>query len=221
MARRGQSIVFGYALWAAAALGLGISQNFPMLVVAGFWVGFANTIVFINVSTVMMEHTPNTIIGRAITTRQVVVALVRVTALLFFGWLADALSIRASIIAMALVSLSGVVLVTLRLPQLWRYGATDAPPALDDASSPSRGRLRAVLRVAIALLTPRADMTFEREEQAWLDRTTAAIALAGWGVLLLLRPALALGTAVVVAGAAIAAVTLRLALSRFGRRGSG
>ena len=80
------------------------------------------------------------------------------TALLFFGWLADALSIRASIVAMAVVSLSGVVLVTLRLPQLWRYGVTAVPPAPHDVL-PSRGPMQKALRLAIAFLSPRADKT--------------------------------------------------------------
>jgi MFS family permease len=217
-ARRGQSIVFGYMLWALAALALGASQNFGMLVIAGFWVGFANTVVFVNVSTLMMAHTPNTIIGRAITTRQVVVAFVRVTSLLFFGWLADVLSVRASITLMAAVSLAGVILVTLRLPQLFRYGAAPAagpgPVAL-----PAVGDLWASLRGALAFFMPRPDKTFEPAEQAWLDRATALIALVGWCVLLLLRPVIAVGTALVVGLAVVSALMFRLAVRRVGRRG--
>jgi MFS family permease len=217
-ARRGQSIVFGYALWALAALGLGMSQNLGMLVIAGFWVGFANTVVFINVSTVMMQHTPNTIIGRAITTRQVVVAIVRVGALLFFGWLADLISVRASIAAMAVLSLSGTILVTLAMPQLWRYVGPAVAPEARDLFRPIGEQLRGSLGVALAFIMPRADRTFEPAEQSWLDRATATIALFGWGAMLLLRPAIALGTAVVVLCAVLAALMLRLAIRWIGRR---
>jgi MFS family permease len=218
-ARRGQSIVFGYGLWALAALALGLSQNFGMLVVAGFWAGFANTIVFVNVSTVMMEHTPNAVIGRTITTRQVVVAIVRVVALLWFGWLADSTSIRASIVVMAIVSLAGNVLVTVRTPQLWRHGVTADAGGYSELLALGR-RLREALRIVRTFLTPRADKTFAPAEQAWLDGVTAAIALAGWGALFVRKPVLALGAALLVTSVVVVGLALRLAVRRVGRRGS-
>lgn len=127
---KGQAVLFGYAFWAVAAGMMGISTNYPMLVITGFWVGFANMLAFVNMSTIIMEHTPESGMGRLISTRQVALAFVRVTGLIGFGWLADVTrNVRLAIVVMAFISFLGTLVVALRFPVIWRYRAravTDA-----------------------------------------------------------------------------------------------
>jgi MFS family permease len=201
---RGQAIVIGYLLWAMAAGLMGLSSNFGMLIVAGFWVGFANILVFVNVSTVMMEHTPIDKLGRAVTVRQIGVAIVRVVSLTGFGWLADTIGIRQAIAAMASTALFGSSLAAVRFPALWRYLTPgrqvvpslvplEAQPVLEaHIKEPPLAWL--VTRVAGASLDPE----FAESEQRWLNTATLAIVGLGWLAFLVSLPGPALGTAAVV-----------------------
>lgn len=185
---RGQTVVAGYLLWALAVGAMGLAANYGMLVIAGFWVGFANMLVFVNVSTIMMEHTPADKLGRVITTRQVALALMRATALLGFGWLADQTTVRGAILAMAGISVAGTLLARLRFPALWRYGLEEAPVPRRVAPAPAGvmadldGRLvEPALSFTLGrLLRADIDPEFDEAEQRWLNAAVMIIVGAGW-----------------------------------------
>ena len=212
---RGQAIVLGYGMWALAAGMMGLSPNYGVLVVTGFWVGFANMLVFVNVSTVMMEHTPSAVIGRAVTTRQILVALMRASALLGFGALGDLIGIRAAILAMAGISAAGTVVAAVRFPVLWRYRVPDLPRAREaglraaEAAGGSGGK-GAPFSALARILLDRTDPEFDPAEQRWLNLATLLIVAVGWVVLLVQLPARALGVAAAAAGAVGIAYLARL-----------
>lgn len=217
----GQAIVLGYALWALAAAAMAMSANLGMLVVTGFWVGFANILVFVNVSTLLMEHTPSDRLGRAITLRQIGVAIVRVSALLGFGWMADLVGVREAILAMAWLALAGTTIATLRFPALWRYSSNPVRsvprshsgtylPLLRQLGEPSISR--AVLRLAGA----HVDQEFAHDEQRWLNAACLVIVTVGWLVLAFHSP----GPAAAVAGSAWAATIVPRLLQAWWRRRS-
>lgn len=219
---RGQAIVFAYTLWALATGAMGLSPNYVVLLVTGFWVGFANMLLFVNVSTLVMEHTPTDKVGRVITTRQVLVALMRVAALLGFGKLADAAGIRVAIVAMASISLLGTTLAARFFPVLWRYRAVEPKRRVDiqavlagSGSFPSLGADRsllpalssiwAVLRSTVSAVDPE----FEASEQRWLNKATLLIVGVGWFALFMQAPTQALGLAATVAVAVIVAKVVK------------
>lgn len=212
---RGQAIVLGYFMWALAAAVMGLSPNYGVLVVTGFWVGFANMLVFVNVSTVMMEHTPSRVIGRVVTTRQILVALMRAAALLGFGALGDLVGIRAAILAMAGISAVGTAVAAMRSPVLWWYRVPDLARVRDaglraaDAAG-GLGGIGAPFSALARVLLDRADPEFDPAEQRWLNLATLLIVAVGWLVLLVQLPIEALGVAAVAAGAAGVAYAARL-----------
>jgi MFS family permease len=214
---KGRAIVFAYFLWAAAAATMGLSANYGMLVVAGFWVGFANMVLFVMAATVMMEHTPEDRIGRVITTRQILVAFVRTSALVGFGWLADQriasfddpTGVRTAILAMAAISCAGTLVAIVLFPALWRYrvAVAPAPPpprvALPVATLGEMEGARAAPGLLIRYLDDHADPEFIVSEQRWLNAAVLAIVGVGWLVLLATLPVPALGILAVVAGTAV------------------
>ncbi|MDR7518770.1 MAG: MFS transporter, partial [Armatimonadota bacterium] len=174
---KGQAIVFGYLLWAVAAGAVGLSPNYGMLIVSGFWVGFANMLVFVNVATLMMEHTPEDMMGRVVTARQILVALIRVAALLGFGALADLFGPqtgpRAAILAMAGISLLGTFVAAARFPVLWRYRIPVQPRVREIAAPATAVAEGLAHRVApfgamARFLIDRTDPEFDPAEQRWL-----------------------------------------------------
>ena len=220
---KGHAIVFAYLLWAVAAGVMGLSPNYGVLVVTGFWVGFANMLLFVNVSTIMMEHTPPDKIGRVITTRQVVVALMRVIALLGFGWLADAIGVRPAILMMAGVSFVGTLVAVMRFPELWRYRSPLAPSP-EEGVVVRRPAGAGPLGPVIRYLETHTDSEFVVAEQQWLNAASLLIIGVGWLALLVTMPAEAVGIAVAIAGAflvRVAAGRLKPVLEERERRGAG
>ncbi|MGQ0569461.1 MAG: MFS transporter [Armatimonadota bacterium] len=212
---RGQAIVFGYLLWALSAGMVGLSMNFSMLVVAGFWVGFSNIVVFVNVGTVIMEHTPADRIGRAIAVRQIGVSLVRVVALLGFGSLGDRIGVRPSILAMAGLSLMGAVAAAIRYPTLLRYRADEPSTAIKRDTQPARRLGEPMLSwVMSRLIGARVEPEFIVAEQRWLNGASLLIVGLGWFLLLTALPIPALG----LAGTVAAAVGLAAFVRWVGRR---
>ncbi len=206
---KGHAIVFAYLLWAAAAGIMGLSPNYGVLVVTGFWVGFANMLLFVNVSTVLMEHTPPDKIGRVITTRQVMVALIRVAALVGFGWLADQTGVRLAILVMAGISFVGTLAATVRYPEMWRYRSPvmARPPEVAPVARVTFGTLNRYLEA-------RTDAEFVVSEQRWLNLASLLIVGVGWAALLIIMPAQALGVAASIAGAVGLAGLVRAAAGR-------
>jgi MFS family permease len=216
---RGQAVVLGYGLWALAAGAMGLSRDFPMLLVAGFWVGFANIVVFVNVTTVMMEHTPPDRLGRTITVRQVGVALVRVIALLGFGLLGDRIGVKATIATMAALSLTGTAYSLLRYPALWRYRVVQPLPSRDKSPHLKRGMAEPDWSY-LASRVMRADMEsdFVASEQRWLNSASAVIVVVGWLVLLLTYPVQAIGMAGSMVALVSVAVVVRWGTDRLRSR---
>jgi len=224
---KGHAIVFAYLLWAAAAGVMGLSPNYGVLVVTGFWVGFANMLLFVNVSTILMEHTPPDKIGRVITTRQVMVALIRVIALLGFGWLADVIGVRPAILMMAGVSFVGTLAATIKFPELWRYRSPTAPPP-EEGVVVRRPAPPAPPGLVVHYLEAHTDSEFVVAEQRWLNAASLLIVGVGWVALLVTMPVQALGIAAAVAGAIGGAGLVRAAAQHLKpmmeereRRGSG
>ncbi|MDR7522173.1 MAG: MFS transporter [Armatimonadota bacterium] len=219
---KGQAIVFGYLLWAVAAGATGLSPNYGMLIVSGFWVGFANMLVFVNVATLMMEHTPEDMMGRVVTARQILVALIRVAALLGFGALADLFGPqtgpRAAILAMAGISLVGTFVAAARFPVLWRYripiqprvGETAPVTAVAEGLAHRIAPFGAIIRVLI----DRTDPEFDPAEQRWLNAATLLIVGVGWLVLLMVQPPQAFGIAAAVAVSILIAHLVRVMAGR-------
>ena len=224
---KGYAIVFAYLLWAAAAGVMGLSPNYGVLVVTGFWVGFANMLLFVNVSTILMEHTPPDKIGRVITTRQVMVALIRVIALLGFGWLADVTSVRMAILVMAGVSFVGTLAATIKYPELWRYRSPTEPSPGEDVVV-RRPAVAGPAGLVMHYLETHTDSEFVVAEQRWLNAASLLIIGVGWVALLVTMPVHALGIAVVIAGAIggaglvrVVAERLKPVLEERERRGAG
>ena len=183
---KGQTVVFSYLLWAAGAGMMGLSLNYGMLLVAGFWVGFSNMLLFVNVGTIMMEHTPSRMIGRTITTRQTVVACVRAIALLGFGWMADRLGVRAAILMMAGISALGTALAALRSPALWRYRSpSDSQPSSEFGERASEVGHRTIGGLLFNNMKPMEDPQFAPEEQRRVNNLVLIMLGAGWAIFLL------------------------------------
>jgi MFS family permease len=207
---RGRAIVLGYIFWAVATAAMAVASNFGMLVMAGFWVGFANIIVFVNVGTVMMEHTPADRIGRAITVRQVSLAIVRVAALLGFGWLADVIGIREAVLGMACVAGAGTVAAGVMYPALWRYRTAPDAPRAEPAPHVERQLSEpawsyTLNRVMLAKLEP----DFFAGEQRWLNAATIAIVGVGWLLLLLTSAVQAIAMAAAIGGVWLIAIGVK------------
>jgi MFS family permease len=120
---KGRLIAMSFLGWAVATGVAGVSANAGMLFAAVFWVGFTNIVLFVSLATTIMEVTPSEMLGRVITARQVALALVRVTAMLGFGLLADLSSVRLAILSMAGVSVLGVMTGLLLFPEVGRLGS--------------------------------------------------------------------------------------------------
>ncbi len=212
---KGQAIVCGYLLWALAAGAMAVSANYVMLVVSGFWVGFANIMVFINVGTVMMEHTPSDKIGRAVTVRQIGVSIVRVIALLGFGWLADLTSVRAAILAMAGVSLVGSAAAAARFRALWQYRVSAVPLDAEKVTYLTRRLTEPIFSGFVSrFIAARSDPEFVVSEQRWLNVASLLIIGIGWILLLVVSPARALG----IAGAVIVVSSVAVLARALGQR---
>jgi MFS family permease len=177
---KGKMVVFSYLLWAVAAAMMGLSLNYGMLLAAGFWVGFANMLLFVNVGTIMMEHTPSKMIGRTITTRQTVVACMRAIALVGFGWLADHFGVRFAIVTMAGISLVGTGVAAVRSSTLWHYDSNRASETPSASRVDSRLEFRKVMRSLYNKIEPRMDPQFASDEQRRLNRMVLILLGMGW-----------------------------------------
>ncbi|MDR7420126.1 MAG: MFS transporter [Armatimonadota bacterium] len=195
---QGQMIVLGYMLWAVAAGAMALAPNFGTLVATGFWVGFANIVVFVNVGTVMMSHTPPDKLGRAIAVRQINLAVVRTIALVGFGWLGDVVGIRPAILIMAGLALGGTLLATTLVRAVWEHKGTYQPEALPgerlDRKLDEPGWSLILNRLIRAEIEPE----FSAPEQRWLNVASVSIVVVGWSLLLAERPLEALGIAATV-----------------------
>lgn len=131
---RGVLILSGYFVSFVGTALMALSQNFGHLLATAFVVGFSNTMYYVGVGTVLMEHTPSTLIGRVISTRQLALGLVRVVSPLVFGGIAEKVGIRPAVIMMAVLGTVGTTAVVGSLPAVRQLGSAEAterrPPAI-------------------------------------------------------------------------------------------
>jgi MFS family permease len=207
----GRLIAAGFLGWAIATGITGLSLNSGMLYAAVFWVGFANIALFIGLSTTIMEVTPSEMLGRVIAIRQVSLTAVRLAAMLVFGYVADSIGIRESVLGMAGLSLVGLLLGLRLFPEVPRYGAGPMVPSSPDGASalPSLSRLAHVLVDA-------TDPAYPNVPQRSLNVTISLIVGAVWITQLIRDPVPAL----YVAGTVVAAITLKGIISWWRARGS-
>src|SRR5437867_4546681 len=78
-------IIGGFFLGFASSAAMGLSRSFNTLLITAFAVGFANTLNYVGLTTVLMERTEQGVIGRVLATRQVALGTVRVLSPLAFG----------------------------------------------------------------------------------------------------------------------------------------
>ncbi|HEV8340492.1 MAG TPA: MFS transporter [bacterium] len=207
----GRLIAAGFLGWAMATGITGLSLNSGMLYAAVFWVGFANIALFIGLSTTIMEVTPSEMLGRVIAIRQVSLTAVRLAAMVAFGYVADRIGIRESVLAMAGASLVGLLIGFRRFPEVAGYGGRPMAPSSAERTSmpPSMGRLVHVLFVA-------TDPAYPNVPQRSLNITILFIVWAVWIALLIRDPVPAL----YIAGTVVAGILLKIMMSWWRARGS-
>ena len=120
-------IVGGFFAQFTMTLMLGFSTSYGGLLATGFGVGFANTLSFVGLSTLLMEYTPSSLIGRVVSTRQLALHMVRIMSPLVFGNLAEFTGVPISIALMTLVGAAGTAAVATTLVPLLRRFESGAP----------------------------------------------------------------------------------------------
>jgi MFS family permease len=166
---RGALIFAGYFIGFAATALMALSLNFRHLLLTAFAVGFANTMYYVGLGTILMEYTPSALRGRVISTRQLAIALVRVASPLVFGTLAERTGVRDAILAMAATGATGTGAVILgsrslrhlalgtgepggqRIP-LWRLTIGSIDPEIEDARQYRMNTLSLALVLIVLVL---------------------------------------------------------------------
>src|SRR5713226_8375291 len=164
-ARKSHIILGGFSLVFLATGLMSFSRSFEFLMMTAFLVGFANTLYYVGLSTVVMEHTPAELIGRVSSIRQAAIGCVRIAAPLVLGAIADQYSVRASMLGLAAVGAIGTAFVVIANPLISSF----------DASVGDRERTFWGLG-GIGKASPE----FEAKQQVWLSSVSLAIAFAGW-----------------------------------------
>lgn len=178
--RKSLIIIVGFFLQFAATAFMGFSTSFEALLVTGFAVGFANTLHYVGLSTVLMEHTPQPVIGRVISTRQVALSAIRFVSPLVFGVVADQIGVRQAIALMAVVGAVGTVGVLIASPAVRKF---------DIGAGRVNERLPGIWRVVSGPVDPELD----EQQQRLLNTLSMSIVLAVWFGLLYQVTYLALG----------------------------
>ncbi len=202
---KGQLIAAGFIGWAVATGVTGVSANAGMLYAAVFWVGVANIVLFISLAATIMEVTPQGMLGRVLTTRQVALAAVRVLSMLVFGELADLVGVRIAVLGMAGLSLVGVAVGLTAFPEILRLGGTPKKPAAAMISGLT-GVFQTAYRHSAATLIGTMDTVYRIVPQRMLNTAVLLIVGAAWLAVMLTRLDLALFVAAVVTAAVIARV---------------
>lgn len=124
-------ILGGYFLYYAMTAFMGLAWSYVPLLSAGFGVGFANAFYFVGLGTVLMTHTPPTMVGRVISTRQVAIGILRIATPLLFGLVADSFGVRQATVLIAVIGTLATGVAVARIPVLrsmdvWLRGAAPA-----------------------------------------------------------------------------------------------
>jgi MFS family permease len=127
--RRSSIMLVGFFLAFLSTGAMGFSRTLNTLLLTGFLVGFANTLYYVGTTTILMENTPEGVIGRVLSTRQFAISSIRVISPLIFGAFADTFGIRGAVISMASLGLVGTALAILANPVIWRFESAILPSA--------------------------------------------------------------------------------------------
>jgi len=185
--RKSHLILGGVFLGFASTAGMALSSSFNSLLAAAFAVGFANTLNYVGLTTVLMEHTPQGIIGRVIATRQVALGAIRILSPLIFGAIGDAWGVRRAVLSMALAGAVGTAVVTILNPILRRF---------DYSTGRSRDGIRRVLNSIVGKANPE----FDRAQQGVLNSIIIVVVIGAWLGLAYRAPIYASGTLFAVLG---------------------
>ena len=166
-ARVGRSVLIigGFFLGFASSAAMGLSRSLNALLLTGFAVGFANTLYYVGLTTVLMERTPQGVIGRVMASRQVALGAVRILSPLAFGALGDVIGVRASIWAMAALGTVGTAVVVALSPALRRIESV--------------GQAAPIPKIWKSLVLS-ANPEFDENQQARLNLGTLAIMTIAW-----------------------------------------
>lgn len=178
--RRSVLIIGGFFLTFIATGLMGLSTTFQVLLMTAFGVGFANTLYYVGLSTVIMEHSPQDVIGRVIATRQVALSAVRVFSPVFFGVLADGLGIKEAIVAMAAFGFVGTAVVVAVMPAVRLFDAR-----------PERPNWKLLGRFW-GFVTQTTDDEFDKTQQARLNMISVSVVFIAWLGLCFIAPLYAL-----------------------------
>ncbi len=193
--KRSTLIVGGFFLGFASTAAMGLSSTLEMLFATAFAVGFANTLNYVGLTTLLMEQTPQAVIGRVMSTRQVALGAVRVISPLAFGALGDIVGVRQSIWLMASLGAIGTGAVVL------------ASPALTGVDAIGR-RAWAPPRIWQAVIGS-ANPEFDRVQQTRLNLATVGLAGIAWLGVAVRYPYQAVCLLLAVLGTAILGIFLK------------
>lgn len=194
---KGALLIAGALLLVLATGAAGLAPSYEALLVAMFSFGFGNIVFLISLVTLIMEITPQEMVGRVLANRQVALGIVNTVALLGFGALADLLGVRESILVMAGLTMALLLLWVWRNPEV---------------AQDSRGWWEVLWR----RITGSVDPEYDEDQQRWLNLITMSIVLVGWVIFTFRQPAFGLG----MGGLILGAWGLRKALQRRGKRGN-
>lgn len=165
--RKSRLIIAGYFLGFLATGLMGFSAAYTALLLTAFAVGFANTLYYVGLGTVLMEYTPSELMGRVVSTRQLALAVTRVSSPLIFGAVAEIAGIREAIYIMAAVGAVGT------LTAVWRYPSVRQ---FDRDWQTSGPWLSALLKPFVEPVDPE----FQEAPQRWLNVLSLLVAALGW-----------------------------------------
>lgn len=171
-------VLAGYFLMFVAAALMGLSGSFLALVAAAFAVGFSNTLYYVGLNTTLMEYSPQHLLGRVISTRQLAIGMVRVIVPLLLGLLADAVGIRETIVAVAVFGAVMTLAILMAFPATRGFEAR--PVQYNDIRS-------GLWQVVAGQINPQ----FDRSQQHRLSLASILIALLAWLGLAFALPAYA------------------------------
>ena len=191
---KSELIIGGFFLGFASSAAMGMSRSLDTLLLTAFAVGFANTLNYVGLSTVILERTQQRVIGRVLATRQVALGTIRVLSPLAFGALGDAIGVRQSIWTMAAVGTLGTSAVVAFSPALRRIGSVGPPPG--------------VSKIWKSFVTS-ANPEFDGNQQIRLNLGTLLIVALTWLGVALRYPVYSAGLLVAVLGVAYLAVSFK------------
>ena len=185
-------ILGGYFLHYVMTAFMGLSWGYTPLLIAGFGVGFANAFYFVGLGTVLMAHTPATMVGRVISTRQVAIGVLRIATPLMFGAAADAFGVRPTTMLLAVIGALATVAAVARIPVLRNLDArTRGAPLASPAPGPFADWLLGPVRPG-----------FDTLSQQRLNAITLVVVLIVWLFTFIRAPFAGVALLVIVAGAA-------------------